>query len=344
MQSALSLLFFDLKSCRYNLSIRHCVSCLHAEIKILNYFLRPSVCVSIQQSTPSVSKHLLTCAKGATAPILGYGALNALLFVSYNRTLGLLGDNYAAPNSLAKIWVAGAVGGLASFIVSAPTELIKCRTQVSGTTNAHGSQTSLTIAKEIWARNGVRGLYFGGGVTSVRDAVGYGFYFWSYEICKRVLKSDEEDTPRMAGAKVLLAGGIAGVITWASIFPLDVIKTRVQTQPFAFPIGSPATSRPATPERQALLAQDEPRKPNAVYRRKGAIEIARLVYQNEGIAVFFRGLGICSVRAFVVNAVQWAVYEWLMKVLQPQSSPGSNGGLGVMTKANTVSVENILRI
>jgi solute carrier family 25 carnitine/acylcarnitine transporter 20/29 len=281
---------------------------------------------------------LLTLYEGATAPILGYGALNALLFVSYNRTLTLLGEDYASPASFSKIWAAGAVGGLASFIVSAPTELIKCRTQVSAPTNSPGSQTSLAIAKEIWARNGVRGLYFGGGITSVRDAVGYGFYFWSYEICKRVLKSDGEDTPRMAGAKVLLAGGIAGVVTWASIFPLDVIKTRVQTQPFAFPIASPATSRPTTPERQALLANEDSVKTSATHRRKGAIEIARLVYQNEGMAVFFRGLGICSVRAFVVNAVQWAVYEWLMKVLQPSSFPGSNGNLDVSTKANAVSV------
>jgi solute carrier family 25 carnitine/acylcarnitine transporter 20/29 len=27
----------------------------------------------------------------------------------------------------------------------------------------------------------------------------------------------------------------------------------------------------------------------------------------EGIGVFFKGLGICSARAFFVNAVQWAV-------------------------------------
>ena len=31
-------------------------------------------------------------------------------------------------------------------------------------------------------------------------------------------------------AGVLLAGGIAGVVCWASVFPLDMIKTSVQTQ------------------------------------------------------------------------------------------------------------------
>jgi solute carrier family 25 carnitine/acylcarnitine transporter 20/29 len=111
---------------------------------------------------------------GATAPILTYGALNALLFVTYNRTLTLLHPStnpYYTPTDLSKIFLAGATGGLASFIVSAPTELIKCRAQVS--TNAH--TTSWTIARDVWRKEGIRGLYYGGGITSLRDAVGYGF-------------------------------------------------------------------------------------------------------------------------------------------------------------------------
>jgi solute carrier family 25 carnitine/acylcarnitine transporter 20/29 len=248
---------------------------------------------------------------GATAPILGYGALNGLLYYTYNRSLLLLGESRQNPESLPKIWAAGAIGGFASFLISSPTELIKCRAQVSLSSQG-SSSSSWTIAKDIFTNpnyGGIRGLYFGGGVTSVRDAVGYGFYFWSYEVSKRYLHvGSAEDTARTAGMKILLAGGIAGVVTWASIFPLDVIKTRVQTQPFSAP----------PPETSPLLPMEESaqRKP---FRRKGAVEMARLAYTNEGLGVFFRGLGVCSVRAFVVNAVQWAVYEWMMRVLAGQS-------------------------
>ena len=49
-----------------------------------------------------------------------------------------------------------------------------------------------------------------------------------------------------------------------------------------------------------------------------AVQIAKHAYQTEGAGVFFRGLGICSVRAFIVNAVQWAVYEWMMRISQQQ--------------------------
>ncbi|KAL1639349.1 hypothetical protein SLS58_008063 [Diplodia intermedia] len=113
--------------------------------------------------------------RGATAPILGYGALNAILFVSYNRTLSLLGErDPSKPHGLARVFWAGAVSGFATFVVSAPTELVKCRAQV----------------------------------------------FWSYELSKRLITSPDEDTQRQAALKVLLCGGIAGVVTWASIFPL----------------------------------------------------------------------------------------------------------------------------
>jgi len=101
--------------------------------------------------------------------------------------------------------------------------------------------------------------------------------------------------------KVLLCGGLAGVVTWASIFPLDVVKTRVQAQALTH-----------VSETAPLL--DE----NAASRRKlGAIEIARNAYRTNGVGVFFKGLGVCSIRAFIVNAAQWAVYEWIMGELDP---------------------------
>lgn len=105
--------------------------------------------------------------------------------------------------------------------------------------------------------------------------------------------------------KVLLCGGLAGIITWASIFPLDVIKTRLQTQ-----VLNDRSHQQG--ERHALLAAD------TQGQRMSSLGIARHLYQTEGVGVFFRGLGICSVRAFVVNAVQWAVYEWMMRLMQKE--------------------------
>jgi solute carrier family 25 carnitine/acylcarnitine transporter 20/29 len=43
--------------------------------------------------------------------------------------------------------------------------------------------------------------------------------------------------------------------------------------------------------------------------------VAKETYREGGPRAFFRGLAVCSVRAFIVNAVQWAVYEWIMMEL-----------------------------
>jgi len=229
---------------------------------------------------------------GTAAPVVGYGALNALLFVSYNRSDEALNSLLHTNSSLWATWAAGAVGGLATWVVSTPTELIKCRAQVASTPSS-----SWTITKQIWQTEGLRGLYFGGGVTALRDSIGYGFYFWSYELSSRWLSDDTSKESASWGenaAKVLFCGGLAGVVTWVSVFPLDVIKTRVQTQ--------------VDQAVMAPLLED-----SAVGRsRLGAVEIARQAYAEAGWQVFFRGLAVCSIRAFVVNAVQWAVYEWVM--------------------------------
>ena len=50
-----------------------------------------SISSGVAQAGASNPWHRWTSfARGAAAPILGYGALNALLFVSYNRSLALL--------------------------------------------------------------------------------------------------------------------------------------------------------------------------------------------------------------------------------------------------------------
>jgi solute carrier family 25 carnitine/acylcarnitine transporter 20/29 len=44
--------------------------------------------------------------------------------------------------------------------------------------------------------------------------------FLSYEWSKQALTSPD-DTDRQTAVKVLLCGGLAGIVTWATIFPLD---------------------------------------------------------------------------------------------------------------------------
>ncbi|KJZ75647.1 hypothetical protein HIM_04804 [Hirsutella minnesotensis 3608] len=227
--------------------------------------------------------HLSTLAVGTAAPILGYGALNALLFTSYKRA-----ENVLSMTQLGRytgLWLAGAFGGLCTWVISAPTELVKCRAQVSAP-----AMSSWAVARQVWGVHGLRGLYLGGTVTALRDSIGYGFYFWSYEVAHQLWPSASE-SGRQDASRILLCGGLAGIMSWASVFPLDVIKTRVQARHLNL------TSHLARPH---------------------VLEVIKSAYAETGCRVFFRGLTVCSIRAFVVNAVQWAIYERAMIALVPR--------------------------
>lgn len=115
----------------------------------------------------------------------------------------------------------------------------------------------------------------------------------------------EEESDRQQMLRILLCGGIAGIVTWTSIFPLDALKTRVQTWDIA--------NQPHEVETRPLLDVGA----EARRARPSTLQIARETYKAEGPAAFFRGIGVCNARAFVVNAVQFFVYEWMMKALAP---------------------------
>jgi solute carrier family 25 carnitine/acylcarnitine transporter 20/29 len=159
-------------------------------------------------------------------------------------------------------------------------------------------EVGLRVLETLWGTASSKSI-----VHVMHSRAGIDFFsFWSYELLKQNSTS-KDDSDRDTAMKVLLCGGLAGIITWASIFPLDVIKTRLQTQ-----VLHERSSQQG--EHHALLAAD------LQGTRKSSLGIARHLYRTEGAGVFFRGLGICSVRAFVVNAVQWAVYEWMMRLMQ----------------------------
>lgn len=43
--------------------------------------------------------------------------------------------------------------------------------------------------------------------------------FWSYHLSKQAVIG-EDDSQKQQALKILLCGGLAGIVTWASIFPL----------------------------------------------------------------------------------------------------------------------------
>ncbi len=126
----------------------------------------------------------------------------------------------------------------------------------------------------------MRGFYRGLSAQFARDVPASASYFFSYEFTRRAIRRSV-DLPDWLTS--LLAGAIGGWVSWLLPLPFDVIKTRLQTG-----------------------------------RDKTFVGCVRSL-MAAGPHAFFAGLGLISVRAFLVNGVTFAGYELAIKELNQVS-------------------------
>jgi len=143
---------------------------------------------------------------------------------------------------------------------------------------------SWDCASKIVRQNGVLGLYRGWWSTVLRDAPSYGGYFASYEWTKYMLNPDKIKRP--STIVLLTAGSVAGIVTWLSTYPFDVLKSVIQTLP------------DTTPRSQTSMWH-----------------VANVYYGKHGVSFFFRGLSPTLIRAVPTNAVTFLVYEEALRAL-----------------------------
>ncbi|KAI9633489.1 mitochondrial carrier domain-containing protein [Dioszegia hungarica] len=248
--------------------------------------------------------------KGVMSPMAGIAFINGVVFTSYSffMKLQLPADSGQEP-SLGQICLAGAGSGLASSLITCPTELIKIRQQSSP---PHLNPSIFTVCRYIIRTDGARGLYRGFTVTALRD-LAYGPYFFTYEASCRFFKSRRAPIdaayPSQASSgrqyhheslideaemelhalrpwELMVAGGLAGVVAWMATFPLDVLKTRSQAASW-----------------QTDSAGSVRKKPPSIWR------IANQAIRTEGWRVMFAGLGPTLIRAVPVNMVVFLTFE-----------------------------------
>ena len=92
--------------------------------------------------------------------------------------------------------------------------------------------------------HGLRGIYRGLPVTVIRETPSYGAYFAAYDALCTWLTPAGTHKSDLSWPRLLLAGGIGGMIGWLSTYPFDVIKTKMQGE-------TPATGGASAPLRRA---------------------------------------------------------------------------------------------
>lgn len=143
-----------------------------------------------------------------------------------------IGEQAVVPEGISKhvhtsrYLIAGAVAGAASRTVTAPLDRLKVILQVQTT------RTSLMpTIKSIWKDGGLRGFFRGNGLNVVKVAPESALRFYTYEMLKRVIVTAQggEEKAEIGPMGRLLAGGVAGAVAQTTVYPMDLVKTRLQT-------------------------------------------------------------------------------------------------------------------
>ncbi|KAL3042093.1 hypothetical protein OYC64_020110 [Pagothenia borchgrevinki] len=186
--------------------------------------------------------------------------------------------------------VAGGGAGAVSRTCTAPLDRLKVLMQVhsSKSNSMHISGGFMQMIRE----GGVRSLWRGNGINVLKIAPESAIKFMAYEQIKRLMGSNQET---LGIAERLVAGSLAGAIAQSSIYPMEVLKTRL-----------------------ALRKTGQ---------YSGIVQCAKHIFQKEGAAAFYKGYVPNMLGIIPYAGIDLAVYEtlknyWLQRFATDSADPG----------------------
>lgn len=231
-----------------------------------------------------------------TTPALVFGLVENTIAFGVNEQLKryLLKQQKAkggarnAELGLGPLAFCGATGGLVHCMFSCPTEVVKTKLQVVGSPfrgPIHCIQSTLQT-------HGIVGLYKGFVPFVLREVPFYLVFFASYELlCGGMQRfgttagSQPRSRDSLSAVEIITAGGLAGMIGWSGVQPMDTAMVRMQT---GQGVGAECNS----------LAQ-----------------VCGTIYRTNGLRGFFPGWAPAMLRAFPANAALFGGFECSRRAL-----------------------------
>jgi len=222
------------------------------------------------------------------------GVWKAIIFCGSSAALGAMGAGREPP--LRHVAAGAWFGGLLGILCNTPYEHVKCRAQIessrSGAAGEGGMsllRREVSIARELAAGGGLgaaRRLYRGLGANLCLSPQSMALWFTTNEALLRKLRRrrgtsgsvDAGSAPVPFVAR-LAVGSLSGALSWAVLYPFDVLKTHRQSAPLG-------CERP-TPYRQV------------------ATELVRV----DGVRALYRGFGATLLRSLPQCGFTMAVYD-----------------------------------
>ena len=310
---------------------------------------------------------------GVTPAFLGSFGGTLIFFGCYEWSKRCMLDMGVTP-SLAYL-MAGFGSDLAASPLYVPTEVLKTRLQLQGRwnnpyfTSGYNYRSSMNAIRTIVRTEGVAELFSGYKATLFRDlpfsALQFAFYEQEQKVAKQWVGPGKDIGLTLEILTGASAGGMAGVLTC----PMDVVKTRIQTEldpevaakaretrkakkaagkaggVVPKPVAASATSAPLPsdphrpsppPPAQSGLRSISTSGPATALKQHGQVPLdtesvvkaLRIIYQSEGLAGWFRGVGPRAVWTSVQSGTMLLVYQKLLRWFG--DNPGMLGGEEVL--------------
>lgn len=227
--------------------------------------------------------------RGLLPTLVGYLPAHAIYFSVYSLSKPWLGSlnfhHWLTYGTDTNHIIAAIMAGAASATATNPLWVIRTRlmTQFPGRTPFYYSGT-IDAARQIWRHEGVGGLYKGLG-PSYLGLLHVAVQFPLYERLKAALPKPETDVEFMM--IVLLSSTISKVTAAMITYPHEVLRTRLQRET----------------------------QPIHMAKYKGVVQGAKLIWHEEGIFGFYRGLTTTIMRVVPASAVTLLTFELLMKYI-----------------------------
>ncbi|KAJ9659005.1 carnitine transporter [Coniosporium apollinis] len=228
---------------------------------------------------------------GVSAPLVGVTPMFAVSFWGYGIGKSLVQTFSEVKNnqySVAQVSAAGFFSAIPMTLITAPFERVKVLLQIQGQKQLKPGEKpkysgGLDVVRQLYREGGIRSVFRGSAMTLARDGPGSAAYFATYETIKRRLTPKNADglPGELSLTAVMAAGGAAGVAMWIPVFPVDTIKSRLQSAE-----GSPTIG--------------------------GTI---KEVYRRGGVKAFFPGFGPALARAVPANAATFLGVELAHKAM-----------------------------
>jgi len=217
--------------------------------------------------------------KGLSPPLALTGFTNAVMFAINSQMKKIVASFKQDPSAsltLPQIVLAAEMTAPVYSTILCPIEVVKLRLQVQSAGTDKLYLGPIDCVKKILHKEGIRGFFAGLLPTIGTRLIGSPVYFGTYEVTKRFLWHDTAVQP--APWVLLMAGGIGGMAFWTANYPIDLVKTQMQT-------------RRGSSRGSSLLAT------------------IKNLYHSQGVRGFYQGYLPCVLRAFPANAVVFLGYE-----------------------------------